>query len=125
MLYLGACLVFLRSGNRIRFLPGAAVTGLFMLAFLTKDSAITLPGVLFLLDGARDNVGVRDALSYVRRRWAIYLSLTVVAGLILVARYAVVLNLVNPMAPLGAAVLQEGVPRIWTVASMTSEAISH
>jgi len=117
VLYLGACLVFLRSGNRLGFLPGAAVTGLFILAFLTKESAITLPGVLFLLDGARDNVGLRGALSYARRRWAIYASLAVAAGLLLVARYAVLGAVVSPMAPLGASLLQEGVPRIWTVAS--------
>ena len=88
-LYLGACLVFLRAGERIALLPGAAITILFVLAFLAKESAVTLPGVLFLLDGARDNVGFKGALSYVRRRWGLYLSLTVAAGLILIGRYAV------------------------------------
>ena len=117
-LYLGACLVFLRSGSRIALLPGVAITILFVLAFLTKESAVTLPGVLFLLDGARDNVGFRGALSYVRRRWAIYVSLTAAAGLLLTARYAVLGSVVAPMAPLGAALLQDDVPRIWTVASI-------
>ena len=116
-LYLGACLVFMRSGNRIAPLPGAAITILFVLAFLAKESAITLPGVLFLLDGARDNVGFKEALSYLRRRWAIYLSLTAATALILMARYAVLGSLASPMAPLGVALLQDEVPRIWTVAS--------
>ena len=116
-LYLGACLVFLRSGNRIAPLSGAAITILFVLAFLAKESAITLPGVLFLLDGARDNVGFKEALSYLRLRWAIYLSLTAATALILMARYAVLGSLASPMAPLGVALLQDEVPRIWTVAS--------
>jgi tetratricopeptide (TPR) repeat protein len=115
-LYLGACLVFLRAGKRITFLPGAAITILFVLAFLAKESAVTLPAVLLLLDGARDNVGFKEALSYLRRRWGLYLSLTAAAGLILIARYAVLGSLASPLAPLGAALLQS-VPRIWTVAS--------
>ncbi len=118
VLYLGACLVFLRAGERIALLPGAAVTLLFVLAFLTKESAVTLPGVLFLLDGARDNVGFKEAGSYLRRRWAIYLSLTASAALILLARYAVLGSVASPLAPLGAALLQDDVSRIWTVASI-------
>ena len=117
-LYLSACLVFLRAGDRIRFLPGAAITLLFVLAFLAKESAVTLPGVLFLLDGARNNTGIAEALSYARRRWAIYVSLATAAGLILVARYVVLGNVVNSLAPLGADLLQGDVPRIWTVTSI-------
>ncbi len=116
-LYLGACLLFLRAGERIGLLPGAAITILFVLAFLAKESAVTLPGVLFLLDGARDNVAFKEALSYVRRRWALYLSLTAAAGLILIGRYAVLGSLASPLAPLGATLLESEVPRIWTVAS--------
>ena len=115
--YLGACLIFLRAGERITLLPGTAITLLFVLAFLAKESAITLLGVFFLLDGARDNVGVKEALSYVRRRWAIYVSLTAAAALILTARFVVLGSLASPLPPLGARLLQEEVPRIWTVAS--------
>ena len=117
VLFLGACLVFLRAGERIALVPGAAITLLFVLAFLAKESAVTLPGVLFLLDGARDNVGFKEALSYVRRRWAIYVSLAAATGLILIARYAVLGSVASPLAPLGAALLQDDVSRIWTVAS--------
>ena len=116
-LYLGACLVFLRARERITLLSGGAITLLFVLAFLAKESAVTLPGVLFLLDGARDNVRFKEALSYVRRRWAIYVSLTTTVGLILIARYVVLGSVASPLAPLGAALLQDDVARIWTVAS--------
>ena len=117
-LYLGACLVFLRAGERITFLPGAAILLLFMLSFLAKESAVTLPGVLFLLNGARDNAGISDALSYARRRWTIYVGLAAVAALVLVSRYAVLGNVASSTAPLGADLLQGDVPRIWTVASI-------
>ena len=116
-LYLGACLIFLRAGQRLTLLRGATITLLFVLAFLSKESAITLPGVLFLLDGARDNVRLKEALSYVRRRWAIYASLTAATGVILTARYAVLGSVASPLAPLGAALLQDDVARIWTVAT--------
>ena len=117
-LYLGACLIFLRAGERIALLPGAAITLLFIVAFLAKESAITLPGVLFLLDGARDNAGIKEALSYARRRWAIYAGLAAAAALVLVARYAVLGSVASSLPPLGAGLLQDDVPRIWTVASI-------
>ncbi len=117
-LYLGACLIFLRAGERIALLPGAAITLLFIVAFLAKESAITLPGVLFLLDGARDNAGIKEALSYARRRWAIYAGLAAAAALVLVARYAVLGSVASSLPPLGASLLQDDVPRIWTVASI-------
>jgi len=65
VLYLLACLLFLRSGIRITLRRGAAITVLFLVAFLAKESAVTLPGVLFLLDGARADTRVREVLSYV------------------------------------------------------------
>ena len=116
-LYLGACFVFLRSGSRIGLLPGTAITILFGIAFLTKESAVTLPGVLFLLDGARDNVGVKkkEALAYISRRWPIYLSLAATAALVLIARTAVLGNMASSVAPLGADLLRNEVPRIWSV----------
>jgi hypothetical protein len=61
-LYLGACLVFLKSGQRLGPSRVVAITALFAGAFLTKESAVTLPGVLLLLDGARRDVPVRDVL---------------------------------------------------------------
>ena len=117
VLYLSACLIFVRRRDHLGFLPGAAIAALFALAFLTKESAVTLPGVLFLLDGARENSSVGSALAYLRRRWAIYASLTVVASAVLLGRQAVLGSIANPLAPLGADLLTESVPRIWTVAA--------
>ena len=115
--YLSACLIVVRRREDLGIVPGAAIVVLFALAFLTKESAVTLPGVLFLLDGARENTSVGSALAYLRRRWAMYASLVVVAGAVLVARQAVLGNIADPMAPLGAELLTESVPRIWTVAT--------
>ena len=115
--YLSACLIVTRRRDDLGRVPGAAIVVLFALAFLTKESAVTLPGVLFLLDGARRNSNVGGALAYLRRRWAIYASLVVVAGAVLVGRQAVLGSIADPMAPLGADLLTESVPRIWTVAA--------
>ena len=70
-----------------------------------------------LLDGARDNVGFKEAPSYLGRRWRLYLSLAAAAGLILMGRYAVLGSMASPLAPLGATLLEDDVSRIWTVAS--------
>jgi heptosyltransferase-2 len=46
------------------------VTVLYLGAFLTKESAVTLPGVILLLDGARERIGFADsaaAVTYTRR----------------------------------------------------------
>ena len=43
-LYLGACLVVVRSGGRMRAGSLMVVGGLFLLAALVKESAVTLPG---------------------------------------------------------------------------------
>ncbi len=115
--YLGACLIFMRHRKDLGFLPGAAIVTLFALAFLSKESAVTLPGVLFLLDGAWKNSSVRGSLTYLRRRWAIYGSMVVVAGAVLLGRQAVLGSIADPLAPLGADLLAGSVPRIWTVAS--------
>ena len=117
ILYLGACLIFVRRREHLGLLPGVAIAGLFAVAFLTKESAVTLPGVLFLLDGARENSSARGALAYLRRRWAIYSSLVAVAAAVLVGRQWVLGSIADPLAPLGADLLSGAVPRIWTVAS--------
>lgn len=117
VLYLSACLIITRRKDDLGMVPGAAIVLLFALAFLTKESAVTLPGVLFLLDGARKNSSVGSALAYLRHRWALYASLVVVAGGVLVGRQAVLGSIADPMAPLGADLLTESVPRIWTVAT--------
>ena len=117
VLYLGACLVFLKSGQRLGPSRLVVITAFFAAALLTKESAVTLPGVLFLLDGARRDVPVSEALRYLRQRWALYGSLAVTSVGILLLRYQILGSLARPLSPLGAELLENGVPRIWTVAS--------
>ena len=115
--YLSACLIFLRRRGDLGFPAGAAIVGLFTVAFLTKESAVTLPGVLFLLDGAREDTHVGGWLDYLRRRWALYGGMALVAVAVLLGRHAVLGSIANPLAPLGADLLEGPVPRIWTVAA--------
>ena len=122
--FLAACLVHLRGGLALAEGTSygarriAAVTALYLAAFLTKESAVTLPGVLFLLDAAREHIGRGELRGYVRRRWPLYGVLTAAAGVALAMRFAVLGSLARPLGPLGADLLQEGVPRIWTVAGI-------
>lgn len=114
--FLLACLVIQRGGLRLR-LPGLlGVLVLFLLAFLTKESAITLPGIVLLLDSAERELKVRDLGWYLRARWPLYTGLLVVAGILLTLRYEILGSLARPFAPLGADLLEE-IPRIWTVAA--------
>ncbi len=111
----GACLMFLRwrgSG----FGPGrsALMGAVFAAGLLTKESTITLPGVLFLLDGYLDDLRLRDLGRYLRERWLLYTSLVAAAGLVFVGRHAVLGSIADPLPPLGAELLLE-IPRIWTL----------
>lgn len=116
LLFLLACLVVQRSGRRMGVRRLLALLFLFSLAFLTKESAITLPGVVLLLDSAGSEIRIRDTWGYIRDRWGLYLAMTLMAGLLLLIRYRVLGSLARPFAPLGADLLEE-IPRIWTVAS--------
>ena len=122
--FLAACLVHVRAGPALG--EGApygigrvvAVTLLYLGAFLTKESAVTLPGVIFLLDAAREQIGRRELKAYVRRRATLYGAMAIGAGAVLAMRFAVLGSLAHPLGPLGADLLQQGVPRIWTVAGI-------
>ena len=122
--FLAACLVHVRAAPALRagarYGPGriAAVTALYLGAFLTKESAVTLPGVLLLLDAARERLGLTELRAYLRRRVPLYATLAVAAVAVLVERYRVLGSLANPLGPLGADLLQQGVPRIFTVAGI-------
>jgi tetratricopeptide (TPR) repeat protein len=114
--FLWACILLLRAGERLG--PGrlASVLALYALAFLTKESAITLLGVVLLLDSSKADIRVRDLGPYLARRWPLYGGMAVIAFLVLLGRFLVLGSLADPYAPLGASILEE-VPRIWTVAS--------
>ena len=116
LFFLVACILVLRGGERIGAGRLLAVLTLYLLAFLTKESAITFLGVLFLLDAARWRLTPRDLVQYLRRRWTLYAGLLAVAFGVLYARYLVLGNVARPFPPLGADILED-IPRIWTVAA--------
>ncbi len=58
----------------------SSVLLLYGLAFLTKESAITLLGVVLLLDSSKKDLGVRELGSYLARRWVLYGGMLAVAG---------------------------------------------
>ena len=117
LFYLSACLVLVRGRARLGTNRTLVICLLYALAFLTKESAVTLPGVVLLLDGARDHLNVRDLRSYLARRGSLYAGLVVTAAAIVALRYGVLGTVASPYAPLGADLLNE-IPRIWTVASI-------
>ena len=134
LLFLAACVVHLRARSGAESLDGpsgqrldgyrhpygaartAAVTSLFLSALLTKESAVTLPGALFLLDAARERLAPADLKGYVRHRWPLYLALLLSATAVLVARFHILGSVAQPLASLGGDLLEGGVPRIWTLA---------
>lgn len=117
--YLGACLVFLRAsrdGRRIGVRATLIIALLFAIAFLSKESAVTLPGVLFLLDGARrERRTVADLGSMWRDQGLMYGAIVLVAIAVLVGRKLVLGTVADPMPPLGVELLAGDVPRMWTV----------
>lgn len=117
--FLLACLLVARSRERMG--PGrvSGVLGLFLLAFLTKESAVTLPGVILLLDSSKEDLRLRDLGSYLANRWPLYGGMAAVAGVVLIGRAHVLGGLGSPFPPLGASLLTE-IPRIWTVAGTWS-----
>lgn len=117
--FLLACLVHLRSGPTTSWLRALAIGALYALAFGAKEGAVTLPAALFLLDAARGRLGVGDLPDYLRRRGRAYLVMSVVAALMLLARYQVLGSIAHPFGPLGADLLAE-IPRIWTLSEIWS-----
>ncbi len=116
-LFLWACLVHVRGPTTTRWPRALLIAALYGLAFGAKESAVTLPGAIFLLDAARRRLGFTELAAYVRERWRLYLALVVVAGGLLVARIDILGSIAHPYGPLGADLLKE-VPRIWTLADV-------
>lgn len=111
---LGACLAHLRAGPRPGWKTALVVGGLYMVGFGVKESAVTLPGLVFLLDAARRRIGFRELPEYLTAQWRTYLAMLGVAAAMLVARYQILGSIASPFAPLGADLLTE-IPRIWTL----------
>ena len=111
---LAACLVHVRSPDRSGWRHALTIGALYAVAFGAKESGVTLPGLIFLVDAARRHIALGDLGAYVRDRWRPYVVMAVVAGALLAGRYAVLGSIANPFAPLGADLLAE-IPRIWTL----------
>ena len=116
-LILVACIWHLKAGERVGALRILGMTLLFSLAFLTKESAVTFLGLLFLVDAARMEIGWRELPGYIRRYGFLYGAMILASAVILFARYHVLGSLAHPFAPLGGDLLEE-IPRIWTVAGL-------
>lgn len=115
-LYLGACLVALRYPGRMGAGPLVVVAGLFLAATLAKESAVTLPGAVVLIDAARRDLGVDQLRAYLAERWPLHAVLAGCVTLMLAGRLAVLGAVADPRPPLGAEILAAGeVPRLWTV----------
>ncbi|MBX6362737.1 MAG: hypothetical protein IRZ00_02615 [Gemmatimonadetes bacterium] len=87
-----AALLWMRSGARLGVRTAVAVAALYALAMLAKESAVTLPALLVLLDAARGEwrVGSSSAAAYLRRRAPALALLGVALAGELAARYAVI-----------------------------------
>lgn len=116
LFFLLASLVVLRNRERLSVGKLFLILALYALAFLTKESAVTFLGVLFLLDGCRRDLTFGNLAGYLRARAPLYLGLMAVAAGILYARFLILGNVARPFPPLGADILED-IPRIWTVAA--------
>ncbi|MFH1765353.1 MAG: hypothetical protein ABIF09_14280, partial [Gemmatimonadota bacterium] len=103
--FLWACLLILRARNAMGSGRLLAFLFLYVMAFLTKESAITLLGVVLLLDSSKYDLGLKELGSYLTRRWVLYSGMLVAAGLLTLGRFLVLGGLAEPYAPLGASIL--------------------
>ena len=111
---LAACLLHVRGPERTGWGRALAIGGLYALGFGAKESAVTLPALILLLDAARRRIDLAGLGAYLRERWRVYAAMAGVAGALLVGRFAILGSVANPFAPLGASELKV-LPRIWTL----------
>ncbi len=122
VLYLGGCLVAAHCPGRMGAGQLATMAGLFLTAVLVKESAVTLPGAVLLIDAARSGLRPGQLRGYLAERWPVHLVLAAIILLLLAGRIAVLGAVADPYPPLGAEILAQGeVPRIWTVLSTWPE----
>jgi tetratricopeptide (TPR) repeat protein len=114
---IGACLLHIRAGPRSDWRSALAIGGLYLIGFGAKESGVTLPGLIFLLDAARGRISISDVPRYVADRWRTYLVMLCVAIGLLAGRFAILGSIASPFAPVGAEVLLE-IPRIWTLSDV-------
>jgi tetratricopeptide (TPR) repeat protein len=117
LMFLLACLVYVRPRKRIGLGTVFGITTLYTLGFLTKEMVVTLPAALFLLDALDRDRSLADLSAYVAERLTLWVALVGVTAIMLVIRMRVLGSVADPLPPLGADILQE-IPRIWTVAGI-------
>jgi len=114
---IGACLVHIRAGPRSDWRSALGIGALYLIGFGAKESGVTLPGLIFLVDACRGRISFGDVPRYLADRWRIYLVMLLVAIGLLLGRFAVLGSIASPFAPVGAEVLLE-IPRIWTLSDI-------
>ncbi len=112
-----ACLVHVRSGPTSGWGRSATIGLLYLVGFGAKESGVTLPGLILLLDAARGTLGFRELPAYLKARWRVYAVMLLVAVSLLAARYEILGSLASAYAPSGAQILEE-MPRIWTLGTI-------
>ncbi|MEM7416822.1 MAG: hypothetical protein AAF389_15050, partial [Gemmatimonadota bacterium] len=109
-----ACVLHIRGGPISTWRTALGVGGLYLLAFGAKESGVTLPGLIFVVDAARGHIGFREVPKYIADRWKTYLVMLLVAIGLLVGRFSILGSIASPFGPLGADLLTE-IPKIWTL----------
>jgi tetratricopeptide (TPR) repeat protein len=109
-----ACLVHVRGPTVTSWSRALAIGALYVVAFGAKESGVTLPGLILVIDAVRQRCDLGDLRTYVSDRWRAYAVMMVVAVALLAARLAVLGSVANPFPPFGADLLAQ-VPRIWTL----------
>lgn len=109
-----ACWVHVRGPHRSGWGRALAVGTLYAVAFGAKESGVTVPGLVLLVDAARRELRLGDVRRYLADRWRVYLVMAGVGAALLYARVQVLGGLAAPFGPLGGDLLAE-IPRIWTL----------
>lgn len=99
-----------------------SVLALYALAFGAKESAIVLPGLVFVVDGVRRRLDLGDAAGWLKDRALLLVGMVGVAGGMLWARTRVLGGIADAMPALGADILPE-IPRIFTLGEIWTQTL--
>ncbi|MDT8367882.1 MAG: tetratricopeptide repeat protein [Longimicrobiales bacterium] len=121
LLLLAALEPVLRA-DRLTARETLTVMALYLLAFGAKESAVVLPGLIFVVDAVRRRLTLRDAGSWLVDRGPLLAGLAGVAAVMLGARLRILGSLVSALPPLGAGILAE-IPGIWTLGEIWSRVV--
>jgi tetratricopeptide (TPR) repeat protein len=114
-----ACWIHVRRPVRSAWGHALLLGALYLIAFGAKESGVTLPGIVFLVDAARRRLRLADLVAYLREGWRDYAVMAAVGAALLMGRFAVLGSIANPFPPFGADLLTQ-VPRIWTLGEVWS-----